>query len=103
MMYRWGVGMGGILLWLLMVLFVAAVVVGIVFRPNVRLTRRLPPPACAGEVMSYPVTVENRGRLIARGPPGPVPGGAPAPSRQNYAHTPPASHPGPSVAPSASP
>lgn len=38
---------------------------GIFFRPRVRLARRLPPPASAGEVMSYPVLVENLGRRAA--------------------------------------
>lgn len=45
---------------------VGAVLVGVLFRPRVALSRRLPPPACAGEVMSYPVLVENRGRSVAR-------------------------------------
>jgi len=44
----------------------SALAIGLVFRPKVRLTRRLPPPACAGETMSYPVVVENLGRFAAR-------------------------------------
>ncbi|MBI5546636.1 MAG: DUF58 domain-containing protein [Deltaproteobacteria bacterium] len=43
-----------------------ALVLGFVFRPRVTLSRRLPPPASAGEVMSYSVLVENRGRRVLR-------------------------------------
>jgi uncharacterized protein (DUF58 family) len=35
------------------------------FRPRVDLERRLPPPACAGEELSYPVVVRNLGRRAA--------------------------------------
>jgi uncharacterized protein (DUF58 family) len=41
-------------------------VLGIAFWPKVTLSRRLPPPASAGEIMSYPVLVENLGRRVAR-------------------------------------
>ena len=38
---------------------------GIAFRPRVELTRRLPPPPCAGEEFHYPVLVRNTGRHTA--------------------------------------
>ena len=44
----------------------AGLTLGALFRPRVTLARRLPPPASAGEVMSYPVTVTNTGRREAR-------------------------------------
>ena len=45
---------------------VAAVVVGALFRPRLRLVRRLPPPVSAGDQLAYQVVVENVGRRPAR-------------------------------------
>lgn len=44
----------------------AAAFVGRPFRPRLRLRRRLPASAMAGEVITYPVVVENVGRRVAR-------------------------------------
>ncbi|HEX8822759.1 MAG TPA: DUF58 domain-containing protein [Archangium sp.] len=45
---------------------VAAVVVGLPFRPRVSLTRLLPPPVSAGDTLTYRVRVENTGRRTVR-------------------------------------
>lgn len=44
----------------------AAALVGLPFRPKVRLTRHLPPPVSAGDLLTYRVTVENLGRRPLR-------------------------------------
>jgi len=45
---------------------IAGALVGLPFRPKVRLTRQLPPPVAAGERLEYRVTVENVGRRAVR-------------------------------------
>lgn len=45
---------------------VAAMLAGLPFRPRLRLTRHLPPPASTGDELRYRVTVENVGRFNAR-------------------------------------
>jgi uncharacterized protein (DUF58 family) len=44
----------------------AAAVAGLPFRPRVSLTRLLPPPVSAGDVLTYRVRVENTGRRTLR-------------------------------------
>jgi uncharacterized protein (DUF58 family) len=44
----------------------AGLAVGLLFRPRLQLERQLPPPASAGEVMTYRVRVHNQGRRPAR-------------------------------------
>ena len=46
--------------------FAAALAAGAAFRPKVRLTRLLPPPVSAGDLLTYRVRVENVGRWTAR-------------------------------------
>jgi uncharacterized protein (DUF58 family) len=44
---------------------IAGFLLGLPFRPKLVLRRRLPSPPSAGDVISYPVLVENRGRRTA--------------------------------------
>jgi len=45
---------------------IVAVVMGLAFRPNVTLSRRLPPPPSAGDVWHYDVQIENTSRRLVR-------------------------------------